>query len=53
MPRRVPDISRAAALVGFQPSTALDEILRQVIAHESGSTCATAAPIGARHLETA
>ncbi|HEX7709206.1 MAG TPA: GDP-mannose 4,6-dehydratase [Thermoanaerobaculia bacterium] len=32
MPRRVPDISKVAALVGFQPETRLDDILRSVIA---------------------
>jgi UDP-glucose 4-epimerase len=33
MPRRVPDISKAHALVGFAPTVHLDEILRRVIAH--------------------
>jgi UDP-glucose 4-epimerase len=31
MPRRVPDISRIAALIGYQPRVGLDEILRRVI----------------------
>jgi UDP-glucose 4-epimerase len=35
MPRRVPDISKVAALVGFQPDTRLDDILRSVIAFHS------------------
>jgi len=29
--RRVPDISKAQRLVGFQPKTSLDELLRQVV----------------------
>ena len=33
MPRRVPDISKIHALIGFRPSVQLDEILRQVIDH--------------------
>lgn len=36
MPRRVPDISKISTLVGFAPSTRLDEILRQVTAYHSG-----------------
>ncbi len=32
MPRRVPDISKVSALVGFRPSLTLDQILAQVIA---------------------
>jgi UDP-glucose 4-epimerase len=34
MPRRVPDISKVAALVGFQPRKTLDEILQSVIAYQ-------------------
>ncbi|MEP6917532.1 MAG: NAD-dependent epimerase/dehydratase family protein [Acidobacteriota bacterium] len=33
MPRRVPDISRISALVGYQPTVELDEILSRVIQH--------------------
>jgi UDP-glucose 4-epimerase len=33
MPRRVPDISKIGALVGFRPSLDLNDILRRVIAH--------------------
>jgi len=33
MPRRVPDISKVGALVGFKPKTRLDDILRQVISY--------------------
>jgi len=33
MPRRVPDISRIHALIGFQPSIDLDEIIRRVVEH--------------------
>ena len=31
MPRRIPDISKIAALIGFRPTKTLDEILRSVI----------------------
>ena len=33
MPRRVPDISKVGALVGFKPKTRLDDILLQVISY--------------------
>lgn len=33
MPRRVPDIAKVAALVGYQPTVELDEILTRVIEH--------------------
>jgi UDP-glucose 4-epimerase len=33
MPRRVPDISRIRALVGYEPTVQLDETLRRVIEH--------------------
>jgi UDP-glucose 4-epimerase len=36
MPRRVPDTSKVAALVGFKPTVTLDEILRSVIEYYSG-----------------
>lgn len=36
MPRRVPDISKINALVGFRPSLALDDILHSVIAYFRG-----------------
>jgi UDP-glucose 4-epimerase len=36
MPRRVPDIGKVRALTGFEPQTRLDEILRSVIAFQSG-----------------
>jgi UDP-glucose 4-epimerase len=32
MPRRVPDISKISALIGYQPTVELDEILERVIA---------------------
>jgi UDP-glucose 4-epimerase len=35
MPRRVPDIGKIGKLVGFEPKTGLDGILRQVIAYHS------------------
>jgi UDP-glucose 4-epimerase len=31
MPRRVPDISKISALVGYRPTVELDEILERVI----------------------
>src|SRR5919202_5252505 len=36
MPRRVPDISKVSALVGFRPTVTLDEILQSVIEYYSG-----------------
>jgi UDP-glucose 4-epimerase len=33
MPRRVPDISKLCALIGFRPKLELDEIIRTVIEH--------------------
>jgi UDP-glucose 4-epimerase len=36
MPRRVPDITKIGALVGFHPTTTLDGILREVIAYHAG-----------------
>jgi UDP-glucose 4-epimerase len=33
MPRRVPDISKINALIGFQPTVQLDAILERVIEH--------------------
>lgn len=36
MPRRVPDISKIGALVGFRPEMTLDGILAEVIAYQSG-----------------
>jgi UDP-glucose 4-epimerase len=38
MPRRVPDISKIGALVGFTPTTTLDGILKEVIAYHSTAT---------------
>jgi UDP-glucose 4-epimerase len=39
MPRRIPDISKIGALVGFRPRKTLDEILQAVIAyHRAEST---------------
>ncbi len=34
MDRRVPDLSKIAALIGYSPSRSLDEIIDDVIAHE-------------------
>ncbi|HEX8135971.1 MAG TPA: GDP-mannose 4,6-dehydratase [Pyrinomonadaceae bacterium] len=36
MPRRVPDISKVGALVGFRPQMSLDGILKSVIDYQSG-----------------
>lgn len=36
MPRRVPDISKISALVGFRPKMSLDGILESVIDYQSG-----------------
>ena len=33
MPRRVPDISKIQALIGYEPKVGLDEIIRRVIDH--------------------
>jgi UDP-glucose 4-epimerase len=33
MPRRAPDISKVAALIGYQPKVTLDDIIARVIAH--------------------
>ena len=34
MPRRVPDLRKIGAAVGYTPTVGLDEILTRVIAHE-------------------
>ena len=36
MPRRVPDIAKVHALVGFRPEITLDGILQSVIEYQSG-----------------
>jgi len=36
MPRRVPDISKISALVGFRPTFTLDQILQSVVEYYSG-----------------
>jgi nucleoside-diphosphate-sugar epimerase len=33
MPRRVPDITKIQSLIGFEPKTGLDEIIRTVVEH--------------------
>jgi UDP-glucose 4-epimerase len=43
MPRRVPDTSKAEALVGFRPTITLDEILQSVIEYYSGRQSGAAA----------
>ena len=37
MPRRVPDTSKIAALIGYEPKVSLDGILQRVIDHLSTS----------------
>jgi len=37
MPRRVPDISKIRALIGYEPQLSLDDIIRRVIEHFRGS----------------
>ena len=44
MPRRVPDISKIRALIGFQPRLELDDIIRRVIEHMRGSWVAAQLP---------
>jgi UDP-glucose 4-epimerase len=41
MPRRVPDISKIGALVGFRPKMELDGILRSVIDYYAGRSVST------------
>ena len=38
MPRRVPNLDKIRAAVGYAPTVGLDEILRRVIAHERAAT---------------
>jgi UDP-glucose 4-epimerase len=40
MPRRVPDVTKVHGLVGFRPTVKLDEIIRHVIAYQSGQPSA-------------
>jgi UDP-glucose 4-epimerase len=44
MPRRVPDISKIRALVGYEPTVELDEILTRVIAGAPPRICFAARP---------
>jgi UDP-glucose 4-epimerase len=37
MPRRVPDISKIRALIGYEPKLGLDAILRRVVDHMAGT----------------
>jgi UDP-glucose 4-epimerase len=47
MPRRVPDLGKITAAIGYQPKVALDEILQRVIAHmrTSSDLAGTRAPL--------
>ena len=42
MPRRVPDLTKIHALVGYQPTLTLDDILRRVVEHTRASLQAVA-----------
>ena len=42
MPRRIPDITKVNALVGFRPSMKLDGILQSVIDYQTGRPASTA-----------
>jgi UDP-glucose 4-epimerase len=46
MPRRVPDTTKIAAAIGWQPTASLDEILEDVIAHERSSAALTPSASG-------
>jgi len=48
MPRRVPDLSKIHATVGYRPTMSLEQILDQVIAHMRGQAVAQAAAPGNR-----
>ncbi len=37
MPRRVPDISKVKALIGFRPKLELDDIIKSVIEYTRGN----------------
>ena len=37
MPRRVPDLSRIKSLIGYEPTLSLDDIIRDVVAHDQDS----------------
>lgn len=50
MPRRVPDLSRIKAAVGYEPTRSLDDIVADVLAHERGDR---PAPLRAAALRTA
>jgi len=41
MPRRIPDIGKIQALIGYRPSKSLDEILTRVIDYFRDPTTAT------------
>jgi UDP-glucose 4-epimerase len=36
LPRRVPDLSRISAAIGFSPKISLEQIIRSVVEHERG-----------------
>jgi UDP-glucose 4-epimerase len=45
MPRRVPDIGKVGALIGYRPTVKLEEILRRVIAYHTQRRTEEAAPV--------
>lgn len=50
MPRRVPDLSRIKAAVGYEPTQTLDDIIADVLGHERGGR---PTPVSAPALRTA
>jgi UDP-glucose 4-epimerase len=53
MPRRVPDISKIAALIGFRPTHTLEEILKRVIAYYRERAAAAVGHLPASEQEVA
>ena len=46
VPRRVPDLSKVAAAVGFRPTRSLDDVIRSVIADRRGAGGSAVGPPG-------
>lgn len=53
MPRRIPDISKVSALVGFRPTMTLDGILQSVIDYQSGRPASVDTATGAAGVSSA
>jgi nucleoside-diphosphate-sugar epimerase len=45
MMRRVPDISKANGLIGYQPTIMLDEIIRSVVEYQTSKLERVASPL--------